>query len=467
MKFRFQYIYFAFLLSFIILTVLSVLFYKRLMTSNQWANKVEHSYAVLYTLSEVDSHLKDAIGSERGFILTRDSSLLEPYLANSARIQPLLDSLRILAGNATREQRYIYQLKKVVSDRLLQIRVNINKAALEHESDLDLRLLQTKALMDDYYLVTSQLIQEQQLALDQANRQKENYQRNTPNLLFALFLFAAITFVVSFFFINRELRKRVLFQQQLQQQVGELNRANTELEQLTHTTSHHLQEPLRKIRTFTNQLMTRYKEKLPEDMNFLLTKIDASAEHMHGLTADMSNYSNLINTDERPVDVDLNYILLKVSEKMDEPLTLAQASLRITNNLPVIKGIPIQLALLFEQLIDNSLKFSRKDVPPQITITNEEVIGRKISDKILAVFGKTLYHRISIADNGMGFNNEFAEKIFELFQKLDSTRFPYQSKGIGLAMVQRIMVNHGGNVTATGIAGNGAVFYLYFPVPNR
>lgn len=464
MKFRFQYIYTAFILSFVILTVLSITFYKRLMASNRSANEVEHSYQILYILSVVDAHLKDAIGSERGFILTRDSTLLESYLEDTPRIPPLLDSLRDMAKDNSREQLYFHQLKKVVSDRLLQVRTNINKAAIGQQQDLNLRLLRTKVLMADYYAVTEKIEQEERQSLTLYNRQKETYQRNTPNLLFALFLFAAFAFIVSFFFINRELRIRIKFQQQLQQQVGVLNRANAELEQLTHTTSHHLQEPLRKIQTFANRLMTKYRDTLPEEMSFLLSKIESAAGHMHGLTEDMSQYSNLITTSEQPVEVDLNYILMKVAEQMDERLTLAQAGLMVTNNLPVIRGIPVQLAILFEQLIDNSLKFSRKDVPPQITITNEEVIGKKISDQILAAFGRTLYHKISVADNGMGFNNAFAEKIFQLFQKLETTQFPYQSKGIGLAMVQRIMINHGGNVTATGIAGKGAVFYLYFPV---
>lgn len=467
MKFRFQYIYAAFVLSFSILTVLSILFYERLMNTNRSSNEVEHNYEILYLLSKTDSYLKEAISAEGGFILTRDSALLEGYINNTPRINPLIDSLRILAADNNRQQVNFNHLKRIMSDRLLQIKTNINKAALDEEAGLDLRLLQSKVLMTEYNLVLKRIEEEVRRNLQVRNLQKETYQRDTPNFLYATFIFAAIAFVLSFFFINRELRKRLGFQQQLQQQVGVLNRANAELEQLTHTASHHLQEPLRKIRTFSNRIVTRYRDKMPEEMDLLLNKIESTAAHMQGLTADMAKYSTLITTQETLSEIDLNYVLLKVAEQVDERLILQQGKLVIANNLPVIKGIPIQLAMLFEQLIDNSLKFSRTEVPPMITVTNEEIVGRKISDKILSVFGGTLYYKISVADNGMGFNNEFAEKIFQLFQKLEAQQFSYQSKGIGLAMVQRIMINHGGNVTATGTAGNGAVFYLYFPIPNR
>ncbi len=465
MKFRFQYIYTAFILSFIILTVLSFLFYKRLMSTNRFSNEVEHTYETLYLLNKVDSYLKDAISAERGFILSRDSTLLEPYLLNQHKINPLIDSLRTLSIDNARQQVHFNNLKRIMSERLQMISSNINKAALGEEAHLDLRLLRAKVLMNEYDLMLQRIEGEARRMLLARNEQKELYQRNTPNFLYVIFVFSAITFVVSFFIINRELRKRLGFQQQLQQQVGVLNRANAELEQLTHTASHHLQEPLRKIRTFADRLANKHKESIPEETRGLLHKIENTAAHMQGLTDDMAKYSSLITAQEYPTDVDLNYVLLKVAEKMDERLALQEGKLIITNSLPVIRGIPHQLATLFEQLIDNSLKFSRKDEPPVITITREEISGKKISDTVTSLFGGTIYHKVSVADNGMGFSNEFAEKIFELFQKLDTHQLFYQSKGIGLAMVQRIMINHGGNVNATGIIGKGATFYLYFPIP--
>lgn len=467
MKFRFQYIYTAFILSFVILTVLAVLFYQRLMNTQRSSNEVEHTYEKLYLLSRVDSHLKDAIGSERGFILTRDSSLLEPLLHYAPEIFPLIDSLRLLTVSNNRQQTNINNLKRIVSERLNQIRTNVNKAALQENRNQDLRMLQSKVLMNDYYDALRKIEAEERRSLLFGNIQKDSYQAGNPRLLYAIFMFATVVFVLSFIFINRELRKRLDFQEQLQQQVGSLNRANAELEQLTNTQSHHLQEPLRKIQTFTTRLLTKQNGTLNEETRLLLEKITTTAEHMHGLTRDMAKYSNLITNRDALVEVDLNYVLYKVAEQVDARLMLQNAQLVVKNTLPVVKAIPIQLTILFEQLIDNSLKFAKRDTPPVITIAYEETVGRKISDKLLSVFGGSLYYKISVTDNGMGFSNEFAEKIFGIFEKLESQELFLHSKGIGLAMVQRIMINHGGNVSASGVVGQGAVFCLYFPVPNR
>ena len=465
MKFRFQYIYTAFILSFVILTVLAVMFYQRLMNAQRYSNEVEHTYEKLYILERIDGTLKDIIGSERGFILTRDSSMLEPLLSRGNHINTLLDSLRTLTTDNNKQQININNLKRIISERLSQIRTNVNKAALRQSGNLDLRLLQSKVLMNDYSDVLRKIESEERSLLLFRNIQKDTSQQVTPKLLYAIFVFATIIFVLSFFFINKELRKRLSFQQALQKQVGELNRANAELEQLTHTHSHHLQEPLRKIQTFTTRLLTKHNPVITGEMRMMLEKINTTAEHMHGLTADMAMYSNLITSKESLQDTDLNYVLFKVAEQVDARLTMEHASLSVVNSLPIIKGIPAQLVILFEQLIDNSLKFARRDVPPLITIRYEETVGKTISDKLFSVFGGTLYYKISVTDNGMGFSNEFAERIFGIFEKLESPQL--ESKGIGLAMVQRIMINHGGNVSASGSVGNGAVFYLYFPVHNR
>lgn len=464
MKFRFQYIYGLFILSFGILTVLAILFYKRLMESTQASNEVEHNYQTMVLLGKIDTHLKDAINAERGFILTGDSLLLDPVITSIDPIKPLFDSLRGNINQYGARDVSLIKLQRLVTTRLSMAKDNIAKAARQTDQHrLHQRLLEAKAVMSEYQQLYDNMQANEARNKMERDSRKITGQRNTPNFLYATFIFSAVCLVISFFFVIRELTKRLEFQQQLQQQVGSLNRANTELEQLTNIASHHLQEPLRKIQTFANQINSRHKD-LPEEVKLLLGKTDLAARHMHGLTRDMVRYSSLINTQDPLIQIDLNYVLMKVAEQMDEKLTLRQGKLIIANTLPVIKGIPSQLVILFEQLIDNSIRFARKDIPPVITITNEALAGNKISDKLVSVLGGTTYFKISIADNGMGFDNKYVDKMFYLFQKLETTPGVYQSKGIGLSMVQRIMINHGGNVTATGVAGEGAVFSLYFPL---
>ncbi len=160
--------------------------------------------------------------------------------------------------------------------------------------------------------------------------------------------------------------------------------------------------------------------------------------------------------------MDLNYALYKVAEQVDARMTMQHAQPGGEQSAAGGPWHPMQLAILFEQLIDNSLKFSRREVPPVITIAHEETVGKTISDKLLSVFGGTLYYKISVTDNGMGFSNEFAEKIFGIFEKLETQQLFINSKGIGLAMVQRIMVNHGGNVSAFRLCWTGRCFLSVF-----
>lgn len=464
MKFRFRYIYGLFILSFGILTVLAFLFYKRLQESNTASNQVEHNYETMYLLSQVDSYLKDVINAESELLLTGDSAHLADALDNAVRIKPMLDTIHRLVIQTGNQEVNFIKLQGLILTRLLMVKDNVGKAVrnLSRES-LQERLTKARVIMNDYQPLYDQILTTESRIKTERDSQKATGQRKTPTLLFAIFIFSAISLVISFVFIIRELTKRLEFQHQLQQQVGSLNRANAELEQLTNIASHHLQEPLRKIQTFGNQIVSRHKE-LPDEVKLLLGKMDLAAKHMHGLTRDMVRYSSLINTQETLMQIDLNYVLLKAAEHMDEKLTLRQGKLVIANTLPVIKGIPTQLVILFEQLIDNSIQFARPDTPPLITVTNETPDSQKISDKITALLGGTTYYKITIADNGMGFDNKYVEKMFYLFQQLESPRGLYQNKGIGLPMVQRIMINHGGNVSATGTAGEGAVFILYFPI---
>lgn len=466
MKFRYSYIYGLFVLSFGILTILSVLFYRKLMEARESSDEVDRNYKSLFLLGEIDSRVKNVVSGENEFIISQDPHSMPRYDSLIPDVNNLLDSLRPLFNN-NRQQVNLIRLKHIVNDRLLDSRTTVNKVINAYsQEEVNLRIKEGRVKMNDFQQLLDQMQSVELRLRETTDSMKILRQEKVPTFLYATFLFAAFSLIVSFFFVIRELKLRLDFQAQLQQQVGSLNRANQELEQLTHIASHHLQEPLRKIQTFSNQITTRHKA-LPEAVYMLLDKMNLTAQHMHDLTRDMVKYSTLINTQEALTFADLNYILAKVAEQVEEKLIRSQGQLIIANSLPVIKGIPTQLATLFEQLIDNAIKFSRKDIPPVITITYEEVTGNKIRHKIKSAFGGMVYCKISVADNGMGFDNKYIDKMFYLFQKLEIQQNFFQSKGIGLPMVQRIMINHGGNVVASGVAGEGAVFNLYFPLPGR
>jgi light-regulated signal transduction histidine kinase (bacteriophytochrome) len=243
--------------------------------------------------------------------------------------------------------------------------------------------------------------------------------------------------------------------------MNEVNSYNVELEQIAFATSHDLQEPLRRIRTFSDRLLWKYRDQLNEEGQMVLSRIDYSARRMQGLIEDLMHFTNLVRGEEQLTVVNANELLQSVVDNMNQEIEIKKATIHI-GQLPSITGFEGQLRMMFKALIDNSLKFAKTGIAPVITVQCSKASGQELAhiDKRLI---RKEYIRISIQDNGIGFSNEFSKKIFLIFQKLHSEA-EYEGKGIGLAMVERVMTNHNGYVTVMSQEDKGALFNLYFPV---
>ncbi|SHN44223.1 ATP-binding protein [Chitinophaga sp. CF418] len=242
-----------------------------------------------------------------------------------------------------------------------------------------------------------------------------------------------------------ELEKKV------EERTAELLRKNSELEQFAYIASHDLQEPLRKIRTFSELLQKGLQKGTPVDNYF--EKIQSSAKRMTQLINDVLDYSRLSNRDVQFVSTDLNAVLQQV--KVDFDLLIEQKQARIeSNRLPTVKGIPLQLLQLFTNLIGNSLKFSEKQ--PLITITAAALPAAERS-RYPGLEDNMAYVKLEFTDKGIGFEQEFAEKIFTIFQRLNDGRL-YTGTGIGLALCKKIVENHHGVIKAEGRLNEGATF---------
>lgn len=289
--------------------------------------------------------------------------------------------------------------------------------------------------------------------------QRMNSMRVETGYFNTISIWAGIITLVSFYFINREVRIRAKYQSELEKKLLELNRSNSELEQFAYIASHDLQEPLRKIRTFTDKLVFQHSSELPEDTRMVISRIEASARRMQELIQDMINFTGLINREELMRQVDLNEVVTRVLADFIEQSQALHAVV-VWDALPIIKGNEKQLLLLFKSLIDNAFKFSKSGEPPSIKISYQAVAGTKEDEHL----NEKAYHKITFEDKGIGFNNEFAEKIFIIFQRLHTQQSGYRGKGIGLAIAQRIITNHNGIIMARGLENDGAAFIMYFPV---
>ena len=235
-----------------------------------------------------------------------------------------------------------------------------------------------------------------------------------------------------------------------------LLRSNRELEQFAYITSHDLQEPLRKIQTFVDLI-----ERNPSDEASLkryLEKITSCASRMSLLITDVLSYSRLIRTDERMVDTDLNKVLETVKSDFEFLIEERDAEIR-SANLPVVKGFPLQLQQLFSNLISNSIKFSERK--PVVEISYENVRGQELQ-RMKELDDNVPYVKLTFRDNGIGFDQQYADKVFTIFQRLNHKKL-YSGSGIGLALCKRIVENHHGAIHASSIPDQGATFVVYLP----
>jgi len=259
-----------------------------------------------------------------------------------------------------------------------------------------------------------------------------------------------------------ELRRRIGFQTELENKLVELERSNAELEQFAYVASHDLQEPLRKIRAFSERLQVRHSAQLNEDGQSSLSKISQSALRMQNLINDLLAFSKAANRrEENFVEIELNTVLISVREELSERLLQKNASI-ISQPLPMVLGVRSQFEQLFTNLISNSVKYSREGVAPVVMIEYEQVAGSEIPNAG-DLQSENIYHRITFIDNGIGFEPQYAEKIFVIFQRLHS-RNEFEGTGIGLALCRRIVTNHNGYILAEPRRGEaGAIFHVYLP----
>jgi light-regulated signal transduction histidine kinase (bacteriophytochrome) len=238
---------------------------------------------------------------------------------------------------------------------------------------------------------------------------------------------------------------------------AELELKNHELQQFSWVVSHDLKEPLRKIALFTRIIKDKFIVNEEKALDYAERTI-RSSERMSNLITDLLDYSRL-SSDTDSVTSDLNDVLQEVISDFDYLITEKKAEITI-GIMPVIKGVPSQLRQVFQNLIGNSMKFTRSDVAPQIEITSE-IIATKEYDSEPLPTGK--YCRIIVKDNGIGFEEVYIDKIFKIFQSLHSSN-QFEGTGIGLAIVKKIIEKHNGIITAKSSLGNGASFIIILPL---
>ena len=249
--------------------------------------------------------------------------------------------------------------------------------------------------------------------------------------------------------IARDIRERKRAEQELRKTLKRLEQSNRELEDFAYVASHDLQEPLRKIQAFGDLLKTKHGAELHAQGRDYVERMQSAAKRMQVLINDLLSFSRVTTKAQPFVPVDLGQIARDVAHDLELRAHEAGGEV-IIGALPTIDADPLQMRQLLQNLASNALKFHRPGVPPRVEIGGAAANGRA---------------QITVRDNGIGFDEKYAERIFTMFERLHG-RGKYEGTGIGLAICRKIAERHGGEITATSRPGEGSTFVVTLPIRN-
>ncbi|MES2328878.1 MAG: CHASE3 domain-containing protein [Bacteroidota bacterium] len=453
-----RFIYSLFIVSVLALSWLGYTYVDQNKEQLKYTAAVEHTYQAIILAKYSETLVLDAETKQRGFLLTGDIHFRDASNVSAAKLDDALSRLKNHISDNTKQRVNVYLLETAIRQRLAMIKENFNMPKEERERVW--RLQNGQLMMDKIHLYIKTIEDQENSLLIERGQAKDHYQTLNFEFVKYAFLFACLFCGLAVLLLIRELRKRIKAQQLLEKSIMDLKRSNEEVEQITFAASHDLQEPLRKIRILGTLFTKKYEDSLGDSEKDILKRIDSATEKMHLLINDLVDFATLLDTEGKPEMVDLDKTFQDSVEKMAREGKLFK--LNMYSALPYIRGHKPQLEILFNQVLDNAVKFKNPLRELVINVTYRMTEAGSLQDRLIDKRTRR-YHQVTISDNGLGFDNSFNEKIFLLFQRLHG-QDDYAGKGTGLALVKRIMTNHYGHIEAHGEKGSGATFSLYFPV---
>lgn len=550
---------------------------------------VTDTYEVNVEIEQILSYLKDAETGQRGYLLAKDSSFLEPYISSREKINNSFAQLKELTKYNPRQQENLRQLNELITVKMKELQRDI-KYVSDNDATTNILqrfLVEEKILMDK---IRSKITDMTNLENKLLEKRLELYNANlklTPKFLFLVLLLTLMLMMLAYYKFMDNLRSIKRYNQQLElfressnqaeiisqhgtwvwnieddtfeysdnlyrllgekpksfkpatdnfmkfvhpqdvkhlseqvdkmmrnedlpyvtfrvkhkdgkirhlkaygktfvssegnrrligttadvtheveslrileQRNQELERNNKELSAFNHVASHDLQEPLRKIQTFVSRIEDNEADKFSESGLLYMQRVKEAASRMRLLIDDLLQYSRTNKKEKVFETADLNILLEQAQEDLVEKIEREKAVIK-SEVLPSIKVIPFQIQQLFTNLIGNALKYRAEDRSPEILISCT-LVNSKQEKRLKKVSQPKSFYKLEFKDNGIGFDNAYAEKIFVLFSRLHGKN-EYSGTGIGLSICKKIVENHGGVILAEGFPGAGAIFTVFLP----
>lgn len=267
---------------------------------------------------------------------------------------------------------------------------------------------------------------------------------------------------VAFVAFVRDINQQKQALRELENKTKQLENSNKSLEAFAYATSHDLKQPIRKMQIFSGRLLTSANSKLDASEKDYLHRIQNASVRMQSLIDDLMNYSSLNSNKDLDAGVDLNELLSDVTASLEMEIKEKNVNIHL-DALPVVKGSKRQLQQLFQNLLENSIKYSKSSATNNIHVYSKKIKGIESPFELPAIEAGTSFHLIEVKDEGIGFDQQHAEKIFNMFIRLH-TQQQYEGTGVGLSIALKAVENHHGYIKAWGEKGVGATFIILLPV---
>ncbi|QTL37495.1 sensor histidine kinase [Pseudoalteromonas viridis] len=430
---------------------------------------------VMLRVDQLHIDILNAESGQRGYLISQRESDLNPYKIALKKFEHSLQQAQTIQSESPPQQK---RLERYIQHAQIKFEALSASVALARDNEQ----LEPHRMLDDvrstgldlramYATIMTEEMEIRNLLMARLTQARETAQENL--VWFTVLSIAVSTLFLLFLLkhlhsIRRAKEQLERYNEQLEDKVkertqalelyaDELTRSNRELEDFAFIASHDLQEPLRKIRAFSDRIKANYETLLDDRGKDYLSRMDNAATRMSVLITDLLALSRVTTKGKKFEDVALNPLIDTVLDDLEIAISDAQASIQV-DPLPTIEGDPSQLHQLFLNLLSNAMKFRREGVPPQITITMSQTTApNKLLEDI-----ECDWLEVDVTDNGIGFAAEYSEKIFTPFQRLHN-RKTYAGTGIGLAVCRRIVERHGGQISAHSIEGQGTTFRILLP----
>lgn len=448
-----------------ILLLLAARFFNQVISLKEYTGKVEHTYLVINRIFRVQSAIRDAETSSRGFLLTGDADFIRQLKESSAELMPQKDSLRRLVYDNPKQMVLLKRIDTLAYEKVFAIIENTRIKRRISIDSINRRLAAGKYLMDSIDIYMDKMQANEFELLKEHKQLKNKYEVQLPHSVQVAFFITGFLTIFFGFWIFVELKKRFRSQSILQVKLAELRQNNEELEQIAFAASHDLQEPLRKIRIFSDRLLLKTQKSEGYEKYQMIQRMNFAAARLQDLIADLVTFNQLVQNKTASGNIDLRAAINAAIESLmaKAPGTIVHISQK--EEYPVVRGSEDQIQILLQEIFDNAVEFKSPERPLTIDLGSLKVSWSQIKG-LPSDINAGHFFRISIRDNGIGFDETFKDKMFKPFQRLHNieTENNTRRKGMGLAMCKRVMLNLGGWIDAEGKVGEGAVIRLYFPV---